>query len=182
MCQMQVVIIDFYNGVIYNFSIMFTVLMEVYNMNIREIQTPAILIREKAMENNLLKYQRKCDENNKELWPMIKTHKSTEICRLQEKIGATGFLCGTLDECEALCTDGAKNIMYAYPVAGKVACMRAVKLAKKCNFFVRLDGLDAAQMLNDCAKEENVVVNYTIIIDSGLHRFGIAPETAADFA
>ena len=83
-------------------------------MNIKEIQTPAILIRKEAMENNLLKYQRKCDENKKELWPMIKTHKSTEICKLQEKIGATGFLCGTLDECEALCIDGAKNIMYAY--------------------------------------------------------------------
>ena len=151
-------------------------------MNIKEIQTPAILIRKEAMENNLLKYQRKCDENKKEMWPMIKTHKSTEICKLQEKIGATGFLCGTLDECEALCADGAKNIMYAYPVAGKVSCMRAVELAKKCNFFVRLDGLDAAQMLNDAAKEENMVVNYTIIIDSGLHRFGIAPETAADFA
>ena len=37
-------------------------------------------------------------------------------------------------------------------------------------------------MLNTAAKSAGVKINYTIIIDSGLHRFGILPEKAAAFA
>ena len=105
-------------------------------MNIRELETPAILVRKNIMEQNLLKYQRECDKYSKKLWPMVKTHKSTVLCTLQKEIGADGFLCGTLDECEALCEKGFQNIMYAYPAAGEVSCRRAARLAKKCTFYV----------------------------------------------
>jgi len=43
---------------------------------------------------------------------MIKTHKSMEIVEMQIKEGATGVLCGTLDEAEACCQKGVKKIMY----------------------------------------------------------------------
>ena len=151
-------------------------------MNIRELETPAILVRKNIMEQNLLKYQRECDKYSKKLWPMVKTHKSTVLCTLQKEIGADGFLCGTLDECEALCEKGFQNIMYAYPAAGEVSCRRAARLAKKCTFYVRIDSLEAAAMLNDAAKQELVIISYTIIVDCGLHRFGILPEKAAAFA
>ena len=59
------------------------------------------------------------DTGQKKLWPMVKTHKSGEIAFMQQKYGASGFLCGTLDECEFLMRSGIKNIMYAYPVAGE---------------------------------------------------------------
>lgn len=151
-------------------------------MKIQEIQTPAILVREGVLENNMRAFQEKCDRFGKHLWPMIKTHKSTELSRRQREIGADGFLCGTLDECEALCEAGFDNIMYAYPVAGEISCNRAAVLAKKCSFYVRLDGTDAAEMLNDAAMKHGVTINYTIIIDCGLHRFGVHPEKTADLA
>jgi len=147
-----------------------------------QLETPAILVREEVMASNLHKYQTACNQYNKKLWPMIKTHKSTEICKMQEAQGADGFLCGTLDECEALCSMGIQNIMYAYPVAGEISCRRAAKLAGKCNFYARIDGAEAAGMLNAAAQQENVIINYTIIIDCGLHRFGVVPEKAAELA
>lgn len=151
-------------------------------MEIRELQTPAILVDLDVLENNIKKAQSLCDENGKQLWPMIKTHKSSEIAKMQQKAGATGFLCGTLDECEALLKEGIQNIMYAYPVASDVNIKRVLNLAKNCNFIIRIDSYDSAKLLNTAAKSAGVKINYTIIIDSGLHRFGILPEKAAAFA
>jgi len=147
-----------------------------------ELQTPAILVDLDILENNIRRVQSLCNENGKQLWPMIKTHKSTDILKMQQKAGATGFLCGTLDECEGILKEGIQNIMYAYPVASDVNIQRVIALAKKCNFVVRIDSYESAKMINEAAKAAGIKVNYTIIIDSGLHRFGIPPEKAVAFA
>lgn len=151
-------------------------------MKITDLQTPAILVYTDAMMHNIKKYQEECNKYSKQLWPMVKTHKSTELASIQAEAGATGFLCGTLDECEALCEKGAETIMYAYPVAGKVSSQRVVELAKKCDFYVRFDTISAAEQLNEVAKEQGVTVKYTIILDCGFHRFGIVPDEMVPFA
>lgn len=151
-------------------------------MNIQELQTPAILLNLDYMEHNLKKYCDAAAQNGKQIWPMIKTHKSTELARLQLKYGCTGFLCGTLDEAETLAADGIQNIMYAYPVATEVSISRVIKLAQQCCFIIRIDGLDSARAINESAAKADVNVNYTIIVDSGLHRFGIKPEKVLEFA
>lgn len=151
-------------------------------MNINELYTPAILLNLDYMEHNLKKYCDAAAIHGKQIWPMIKTHKSTELARLQTEYGCTGFLCGTLDEAEAMAADGAENIMYAYPVATDVSIGRVIELARKCNFIIRIDGLDSAMAINEGAKAAGVHVNYTIIVDSGLHRFGIKPKKVLAFA
>lgn len=151
-------------------------------MEKRELGTPAILLDLDVLECNLRRYQDACDRHGKQLWPMVKTHKSLEIARMQADMGAEGFLCGTLDECEALCNEGFRRMMYAYPVAGETAILRVIALAARCDFLIRLDCMDAVPQLHAAAQEAGVAVGYTIIVDSGFHRFGIAPERAADFA
>lgn len=150
-------------------------------MKIENLKTPTILLNIEALENNIKKYQKMCDDNKKELWPMIKTHKSKKLMEMQIKAGATGALCGTLDEAEMCCDLGIK-IMYAYPVASKENIERVIELTKKCDFIIRLDNYDAAKLINDIALRENVTVNYTIIVDSGLHRFGLPVEKVVEFA
>lgn len=147
-----------------------------------ELQTPAILVDLDVLDNNIRRYQELCDKSGKRLWPMVKTHKSTEMIDMQLAAGADGFLCGTLDECEGLCAHGVRNIMYAYPVASDVNIRRVIELAKKCFFVIRIDSFEAADLLNAAALKAGVKINYTIIIDSGLHRFGIEPGKAASFA
>lgn len=151
-------------------------------MEKQDLQTPAILVNLDILENNIKKAQALCDANHKGMWPMIKTHKSTEIVKMQQAAGAAGFLCGTLDECEGLAKAGLNNIMYAYPVASDVNIQRVIELAKKCNFIIRIDNYDGAKLLNTAAEAAGVKVNYTVTIDSGLHRFGILPEKAVAFA
>lgn len=152
-------------------------------MKLQDLYTPAILLDLDAMEHNLKKYCDEAAKYGKQIWPMVKTHKSTELAKLQKEYGCTGFLCGTLEEAEALCDAGLEHIMYAYPVATEVSIRRVIALSKRCpDFIVRLDGLDAAKAIETLAAEENAVINYTIIVDSGLHRFGLLPEKVASFA
>lgn len=146
------------------------------------LQTPAILLNLDAMELNLRKYAEAAAAQGKHIWPMVKTHKSTELARLQAMYGCRGFLCGTLDEAEILVESGFDNIMYAYPVATDVSIRRIIRLAQKCNFFIRLDDLDAAAAVNNAAEKDRTFVHYTMIIDSGLHRFGVVPEKTVAFA
>ena len=151
-------------------------------MKLRELETPAILVDRPTLMYNLKRYQETCDANDKALWPMVKTHKSVELAKLQKEAGAGGFLCGTLDECEALCDAGLTPLMYAYPVADEISCRRVIELAKRCTFYARLDDLDAAAALNTAAKAADVIIDYTIIVDCGFHRFGRKPEEIVAFA
>ncbi|MDR1126293.1 MAG: alanine racemase [Deltaproteobacteria bacterium] len=151
-------------------------------MHKNELRTPAILVDLDILERNIAACQKIADDNHKQLWPMIKTHKSTEIALMQQKAGAQGFLGGTLDECEALCRAGIKNIMFAYPVSDPVSVERVVALAKACDFTIRLDCADALSELNSAAGAAGAAVNYTIIVDIGLHRFGMPAEETPAFA
>ena len=150
-------------------------------MHISELQTPAVLVRTAALQNNLEQYQRACDAHGKQLWPMVKTHKSTVLAQMQKELGAAGFLCGTLDECEALCDAGMTRLMYAYPPAGAVSCARAAQRAQRCEFYVRLDSVEAAQQLDAAAAQAGVTVMYTAILDCGLHRFGLSAAELLPF-
>lgn len=151
-------------------------------MNIYEIYTPALLLNLDCIEHNIKKYCDEAKKYGKEIWPMVKTHKSTELAKLQADYGCTGYLCGTLDEAEKLADAGAKHVMYAYPVATDVSIKRVVALARKIDFIIRIDDLDAAKAINAYAEKENVLINYTIIINAGLNRFGVLPEKAVEFA
>lgn len=147
-------------------------------MNIKELTTPSFLVDLDILEKNIEDMATLCKRKNKRLWPMVKTHKSTQIARMQLAAGADGFLTGTLDEAEKLAQKGFFNIMLAYPVAGAENVARAMNLAKKVHLIFSLDGVDAAKALNDAAEDADIKLEYLIIIDSGLHRFGVPPEDA----
>lgn len=151
-------------------------------MKINELCTPATLLDLDAAAHNMEKYAESAKRAGKQIWPMLKTHKSLELAKAQAEAGASGFLCGTLDEAEMLCEAGYKNLMYAYPVATDASIRRVLALSRKSSFIVRLDTEEAAAALDRAAAEESTLVNYTIIVDSGFHRFGVKVEQLAAFA
>lgn len=150
-------------------------------MNRRDLETPAFLLDLDVLEHNLRRYHQAARLHGKQIWPMVKTHKSTELARMQAEYGADGFLCGTLDECEALQRAGLDHLMYAYPVAGRAALARVVRLSKACDLILRLDCVESAALCQQAAEEGGTSLSYTVIVDSGLHRFGVAPEQTGAF-
>lgn len=151
-------------------------------MNIRDLATPCFLLDLDVFEANLRAMAATCKQAGVELWPMVKTHKSTVVARLQREYGAAGFLTGTLDEAEQLTSSGFTDLMLAYPVAGRENIARVAGLARKTRLTVAIDGKEAAGSLAAALSGDNLAVNYLIIIDSGLHRFGVPPHQAADLA
>ena len=147
------------------------------------LPTPAMLLDLDILEENIRTYAEKAKACGKALWPMVKTHKSSEIAAMQADAGCEGFLCGTLDEAEQLAADGFQHLMYAYPAAAGPSIQRIIALAKQVSdFIVRLDSVEAAEALEAAAAEKAVFqVKYTVILDCGLHRFGISAEKITDF-
>ena len=160
---------------------------------IEELRTPAMLVDLDVLEANIRKYAEAARVCGKALWPMVKTHKSLEIARMQAEAGCDGFLCGTLDEAERLAAAGFRHLMYAYPVAAGPSVQRVIALAAKVpDFIVRLDSLESAAALEEAAAEKDEMrgssvensafhVKFTVILDCGLHRFGISEDNIVDF-
>lgn len=151
-------------------------------MKKQDLQTPAILLDLDKLEQNIRSWQALCTKYNKAMWPMIKTHKSAALAKMQLDAGASGFLCGTIDECEMVHRLGAKHIMYAYPTANPVNLNRLMPLAQDAELIVRLDTIEAAHLLDAAAAKAHVTVSYTIIVDMQFHRFGIPAEKVVPFA
>ena len=97
-------------------------------MKLNEVYTPAILLDLDVLENNIRRFADAAARNGKQLWPMVKTHKSTRLAAMQREAGAAGFLCGTLDEVEALAAAGFSPLMYAYPAADPVSIGRLIRV------------------------------------------------------
>ena len=116
-------------------------------MYITELETPAVLLDLDIAEKNLQTYQQACDKYEKSLWPMVKTHKSSYLLKKQMELGAEGFLCGTIDECEMAVAAGAGKIMYAYPPANPKNTSRLASLSHHADVIIRIDHLDVAHIL-----------------------------------
>lgn len=148
-------------------------------MNLKNLPTPAMVVDLDILEKNIKNFHSLAKDNNKEIWPMTKTHKSKEIMRMQLDAGAKGLLCGTIDECEAAAQIGAQNIMYAYPASDEISIDRIISLNNKVdNFIIRLDSHKQMEKLNDKLEKP---LKYSVKVDVGLHRFGVDPSDIVSF-
>lgn len=147
-----------------------------------ELMTPNFLIDLDKMERNIQEMGALCESNGKKLCPMVKTHKSSELAKLQVQYGATSFLVGTVAEAEQLVKSGHKEIVFAYPIAAEENIMRVIELAQKSHVTLSFDGVDAAGQFEEQLIKKHIVLDYLIIIDCGLHRFGVLPENVVELA
>jgi len=152
-------------------------------MHIYELPTPAVLVDLNKLENNVRRAADLARKYNKKLWPMVKTHKSLHIAKLQKEYGAEGFLCGTLDEAEALVEAGlSKNLMLGYPIVDKENLLRVIKLVENgARVILRVDSVASAELIDKTLTQHNVVVDYVVKVDVGQNRLGVKPEKIVDF-
>ena len=149
---------------------------------VNDLSTPCCLLDLDILEKNLADMAALCLGNGKKLYPMVKTHKSAYIAARQAAHGADGFMVGTLDEAEMLAANEHGEIMLAYPVVGDANMNRVVALARKAHVILSFDGLEAASLWEDRLDAADLTLDYLLIIDCGLHRFGVPPTMAAGLA
>lgn len=148
-----------------------------------ELNTPSFLVDLTKMEKNISQIANLCKLKGKKLYPMIKTHKSSQIAKLQSDYGVDGFLVGTIDEAEMLVENGHQNIIFAYPIMCKVNFARVLDLTKRAKITLAIDSAEAAQSADEIIKTSKLdSIDYLIIVDCGLHRFGVIPNKVAELA
>jgi D-serine deaminase-like pyridoxal phosphate-dependent protein len=84
--------------------------------SIDDLETPSILIDKKILINNIEKMQNKANKFEVNLRPHVKTHKSSEIAKIQLEKGAIGITTSKMEEELIFLEKGFNNILLAYPV------------------------------------------------------------------
>jgi len=139
-----------------------------------EIDTPALLVEQKQMQNNLSKMQNIADTAGVKLRPHTKTHKTPELARLQLEHGASGIAVAKLSEAEVMAEYGFDDIQIANIIIGSQKMDRLIKLRQKIkNLSCNVDSIQAAQELSEKFKIAGGWIDVFIEINSGHNRNGL---------
>jgi D-serine deaminase-like pyridoxal phosphate-dependent protein len=147
-----------------------------------EVDTPALLLDLDIMLRNLREMAAVCRAAGTELFPHAKAHRTVELARLQVENGAAGLAAATLDEAEAFVRGGVQDIILAYPLVGEAKIHRIEALSRLARVCVGTDSVDGARAIGRHFARLGRELDVLLIVDSGLHRVGVAPELAAPIA
>ncbi len=150
-------------------------------MNKSALPTPSTLVEEGKLRRNIEEAQSVCTRNGKALMPMTKTHKSGFVAKLQLEAGADGLLVGSILEAERFMALRPKRIIFAYPFIGARNLERMRKVGEQVPIVVSLDTLETARAYDTFCKQNGLRWEYLLLVDVGLHRFGVGAERAGDY-
>jgi D-serine deaminase-like pyridoxal phosphate-dependent protein len=146
-------------------------------MRLDQLDTPVLVADLDAVERNIARMQRYCDEHGLALRPHVKTHKLPEIAQLQVDAGARGITCQKIGEAEVFVDAGFDDILISFPLIGAAKIERLRALTDGARVCVAVDsdeGLDALA---------GVDVDVLVECDTGGGRTGVqTPEAAARLA
>jgi D-serine deaminase-like pyridoxal phosphate-dependent protein len=146
-------------------------------VQIDELDTPTLTADLDAVERNIVRLQRYCDEHRIALRPHIKTHKLPELARMQVEAGARGITCQKLGEAEIFAAAGFDDMLLSFPIIGDEKIERLRRLAERIRVCVAVDSDEGAAAL------QGVGVDVLIECDTGFGRTGVqSPEEAARLA
>jgi len=145
-------------------------------MKVEELETPCLVLDLDQLEKNITCVHQHASSKGKKVRPHAKTHKCSEIARLQVTNGATGICVAKLSEAEGLIKSNFDNILITGPVVGrnKIENLAAL-VAKSPSLMVVLDHAEIAAALNYQLAQHQLTMNVLLDIDVGLHRTGVKP-------
>lgn len=112
------------------------------------------------------------------LVPHVKTHKMSEVIKMQMEAGITRFKCATIAESEMLAKNHVKNILIAYQLNESKA-LRFIQLIQQypqIRFASLVDNMCSAQVLDNLFAKNNITATVYIDIDNGMHRTGFSAD------
>jgi D-serine deaminase-like pyridoxal phosphate-dependent protein len=148
--------------------------------NVNEVNSPALLIYPDRIEYNIRKMVEISGGIN-QLRPHVKTHKMSEIIRLQMKYGIYKFKCATIAEAEMVARCGAKDILLAIQPVGP-NLRRFFQL--KQNFRDLMisciaDSEEVILQLSEISCQKGLETHIWLDINNGMNRSGIIPGKEA---
>jgi D-threonine aldolase len=148
--------------------------------NIREIESPALLVYPERIEENIRRMVRLAG-NPDRLRPHLKTVKMPEVVVMLLEHGIRRFKCATIAEAEMAAGAGAPDVLLAnQPVGPNVGrLLSLLRLYPRTRFSTIVDDASAAEAMSALFGAEGEQLDVWLDIDCGMHRTGMAPGPAA---
>ena len=142
-------------------------------MKLKNLETPALVIDEMTMEENMDRMMEMLEDTRIALRPHYKTHKSPDLAWLQIEKGAKGITCSKLSEAEDLVKAGIYDILIANQVVQKPKIARLASLAAMCHMTVCVDSEQNIRDLSAAAVLAGSVIHCYVELDIGMKRCGV---------
>jgi len=141
--------------------------------NPEDITSPALLVYPNRIEENIIKMI-SIAEGTTTLRPHIKTHKTAEIVKMQQRHGIQKFKCATIAEAELLGQCEAEDVLLAMQPVG-LNIERFFKLTKaypNTQFSTLVDNTLTLSQICEFAIQEKTIVRLYLDINNGMNRTG----------
>lgn len=145
-------------------------------MNYKELDTPALIIDQDTMMDNLRFMQEYADRCNVALRPHTKTHKMPRLARIQESLGAKGITVAKVGEAEVMAAAGLSDIFIANEIVGEAKLARIRKLGETVQISFGLDSIPQAKLIEQAFEGAKKPAQVLIEIEVGEERSGIIEE------
>jgi 3-hydroxy-D-aspartate aldolase len=127
------------------------------------------------MERNIARMAEHARTHNIALRPHAKTHKCSQIARMQLAAGALGICVAKLGEAEALADAGIDSVLITSPVVTKRGIARLIALNGPVGALMAVcDNPETAKQLARAAHENGKCLKLLVDIDPGMGRTGAA--------
>ena len=147
--------------------------------DVQVIDTPALLLRIEAFQNNLVAVARATAAAGVKLRAHAKAHKCVEIARRQVAAGAVGICCQKVAEAEVFVEAGIADVLVSNEIVGDRKADRLAALAEKSRIGVCVDDPLQVEQLAGAARRRRVSIDVLIEIDVGQGRCGVATPNEA---
>jgi len=148
--------------------------------NVNDVSSPSLLIYPDRIENNIKRIVDIAGSVD-QLRPHVKTHKMSEIIKLQMKYGIYKFKCATISETEMVARCGATDILLAIqPVGPNIN--RFFKLKQEfpdIKISCIADNDDVIIQLSHMARKTGLETPVWLDINNGMNRTGVTPGERA---
>ncbi|MDC6385152.1 D-TA family PLP-dependent enzyme [Flagellimonas taeanensis] len=150
--------------------------------NVETVDSPSIVLYLEHIKYNLERMASLANGHIERLMPHIKTNKMPKVMQLLLESGISKFKASTIAEAEMAAEAGAASVLIAHQLVGPKVD-RFIRLAKHfpdTEFSTLIDNIDSAELLNQKALEQELIVNIYIDINNGMDRSGIRIGTELD--
>jgi len=152
--------------------------------NIDKIDTPAFIVDEAIVRNNINAMQKHCEAAGLKFRPHIKTHKSVRFAKLQLEAGATGINCQKIGEAQVMVDAGCDDVLITFNIIGSSKLERLKHLQQRTRkLTVTADSLFVIEGLATAFRNAERPLGVLIECDTGGGRCGVqTPQDAVHLA
>ena len=149
---------------------------------LKDLDTPCLLIDLNKLKENLILMQHLADQMDVSVRPHCKTHKCSQIAKLQIEAGAIGISAAKLSEAEVLIEQGIRSILITSPIVSEPKLHKLARCLKKApELLLVLDNIQNAEVLNKLGQTLNQPIKVLIDLDPGIGRTGVSADKAKEF-